>query len=220
MFSTLSSYIWSSSSEDQTVPDLDEDSLQERGGEDEWILVDIVNGKTKTQSDEFETVQKQCKQSPQPAPRSIDILEESWYVTPPSCFNASQEDALSLQTSPMENLLIEHPSMSVYGGPSEAWLAVEPSVVEETPENDASNETAIETQAHTHRRVVRTVDKDEELSRHVQKNVLDQTKKQYRKKKLQTQNQTHVRVTRSRRKQKKLDRKQSKHSNVYSNRGC
>ena len=171
-------------------------------------------------TDELETVQKQCKQPPEPTPRSIDILEESWYVTPPSCFNANQEDALSLQTSPMENLLIEHPSMSVYGGPSEAWLAVEPSVVEETPENDASEGTAIETRAHTHRRVVRTVDKEEELSRRVQKNVLDQTKKQYRKKNLQTQNQTHVRVTRSRRKQKKLDRKQSKHSNVYSNRGC
>ena len=44
MFSTLSSYIWSSGSEDQTVPDLTEDNLQERG-EDEWILVDIVNEK-------------------------------------------------------------------------------------------------------------------------------------------------------------------------------
>jgi tumor protein p53-inducible nuclear protein 1 len=170
-------------------------------------------------TDETETVQK-CKQTPGPVPQGIDILEESWYVTPPSCFNASQEDSLSLQTSPLENLLIEHPSMSVYGGPSEAWLAVERSIVEETPENDESDEAAIETRAHTHRRVVRTVDKAEELSRRVQKNVLDRTSKQYRKKKLQTQNQTHVRVTRSRRKQKKLDRKQSKHSNVYSNRGC
>ena len=32
------------------MPDLGEDSFQERGGEDEWILVDIVNGKTKPQS--------------------------------------------------------------------------------------------------------------------------------------------------------------------------
>ena len=49
MFSTLSSYIWSSGSEDQTVPDLSENSLLERG-EDEWILVDFVNDNTKPQS--------------------------------------------------------------------------------------------------------------------------------------------------------------------------
>ena len=49
MFSTLSSYIWSSGSEDQTVPDLTEDNLLERG-EDEWILVDIVNEKPSVKS--------------------------------------------------------------------------------------------------------------------------------------------------------------------------
>ena len=170
-------------------------------------------------TDEIETVQK-VKQAPQPAQRSIDILEESWYVTPPSCFNASQEDSLSLQTSPLENLLIEHPSMSVYGGPTEAWLTVEQNPTEENPDNEISGDTALETRTHTHRRAVRTVNKTEQLTRHVQKNLLDQTQKQYRKKKLQKQNQTHVRVPRSRRKQKKVDRKQSKHSTVYSNRGC
>lgn len=39
-------------------------------------------------------------------------LEESWFVTPPPCFNGSQP--VLLETSPLENLLIEHPSMSVY----------------------------------------------------------------------------------------------------------
>jgi hypothetical protein len=49
MFSTLSSYIWSSGSEDQTVPDLEDNSLEQRS-EDEWILVDLVNEKTKPHS--------------------------------------------------------------------------------------------------------------------------------------------------------------------------
>lgn len=170
-------------------------------------------------TDENGTVEKR-KQTPEPVPRTVGILEESWYVTPPSCFNASQEDSLSLQTSPLENLLIEHPSMSVYGGPTDPWLAVEGTSSEETPDNNEPNETAVETRTHTHRRAVRTIDKAEELSRRVQKSVLDHTKKQYKKKKLQAQNQTNVRVTRSRRKQKKVDRKQGKHSTVYSNRGC
>lgn len=38
-------------------------------------------------------------------------LDESWYLTPPSCFSSA---SIQLETSPIENLLIEHPSMSVY----------------------------------------------------------------------------------------------------------
>ncbi|KAK7498765.1 hypothetical protein BaRGS_00009857 [Batillaria attramentaria] len=40
-------------------------------------------------------------------------LTESWIVTPPPCFTASGSVA-QLEESPLENLLIEHPSMSVY----------------------------------------------------------------------------------------------------------
>lgn len=43
-------------------------------------------------------------------------LEESWFVTPPPCFTASGHTHEHLATSPMEDLLIEHPSMSVYVG--------------------------------------------------------------------------------------------------------
>ena len=39
-------------------------------------------------------------------------MDESWYVTPPACF--TQAGPVHVETSPMENLLIEHPSMSVY----------------------------------------------------------------------------------------------------------
>lgn len=41
-------------------------------------------------------------------------LEESWFITPPPCFTAGGLTTLKVETSPMENLLIEHPSMSVY----------------------------------------------------------------------------------------------------------
>ncbi|XP_015437269.1 PREDICTED: tumor protein p53-inducible nuclear protein 2 isoform X2 [Dufourea novaeangliae] len=39
-------------------------------------------------------------------------LEESWYVTPPACF--TRASPVNVETSPLEDLLIEHPSMSVY----------------------------------------------------------------------------------------------------------
>lgn len=38
-----------------------------------------------------------------PVPSSMD---ESWYVTPPPCFTST---AVNVETSPIENLLIEHP---------------------------------------------------------------------------------------------------------------
>ncbi|XP_076263333.1 tumor protein p53 inducible nuclear protein [Rhynchophorus ferrugineus] len=40
-------------------------------------------------------------------------MDESWFITPPPCFS-SQSGPVQLRTSPLENLLIEHPSMSVY----------------------------------------------------------------------------------------------------------
>ncbi|KAM9445138.1 tumor protein p53-inducible nuclear protein 2 isoform 1-T2 [Clarias gariepinus] len=38
-------------------------------------------------------------------------LDESWFITPPPCFTA---EGVPAEASPMEDLLIEHPSMSVY----------------------------------------------------------------------------------------------------------
>lgn len=43
----------------------------------------------------------------------VGSLEESWFVTPPPCFTGRGSQPV-LETSPLENLLIEHPSMSVY----------------------------------------------------------------------------------------------------------
>ncbi|XP_029958042.1 tumor protein p53-inducible nuclear protein 1 [Salarias fasciatus] len=57
-------------------------------------------------------------------------LQESWFVTPPPCFTGSSSLPILLEASPLENLLIEHPSMSVYCHPR---LTVEP--LSETPLN-------------------------------------------------------------------------------------
>ncbi|MEQ2260126.1 hypothetical protein XENORESO_004245 [Xenotaenia resolanae] len=46
-------------------------------------------------------------------------MDESWFVTPPPCFTA---EGATAETSPMEDLLIEHPSMSVYVSPNNLSL--------------------------------------------------------------------------------------------------
>lgn len=156
--------------------------------------------------------------------RFAEALEESWYITPPSCFNANQTHSSTLETSPLENLLIEHPSMSVYDA-TEAWLeALEDSAsstdAEQTPENLPNQSGQTMEPRSSHRRVLRVVDKIELLKRRVQKNVLEQTKKNLRNNKIERQNKTQKHKPRSRRKQKQIDRKEGKHSGVYSNRGC
>uniref|UniRef100_A0A4D5R999 Tumor protein p53-inducible nuclear protein 2 n=1 Tax=Scolopendra viridis TaxID=118503 RepID=A0A4D5R999_SCOVI len=52
---------------------------------------------------------------PPSTPSSLSHLdpEGSWYLTPPPCFIAGNNSNYPIM-SPMENLLIEHPSMSVY----------------------------------------------------------------------------------------------------------
>lgn len=42
------------------------------------------------------------------------LMDESWFVTPPPCFTAEEPGPDGVGSSPMEDLLIEHPSMSVY----------------------------------------------------------------------------------------------------------
>ncbi|XP_070798218.1 tumor protein p53-inducible nuclear protein 1 isoform X1 [Pituophis catenifer annectens] len=119
----------------------EEPEFSEKEEEEEWILVDFIdscsNFSTVDDEDEEEEVDDICKPPPDDhspifscLPDSLDCLEdasescfiqlnscpmeESWFITPPPCFTAGGLTTLKVETSPLENLLIEHPSMSVY----------------------------------------------------------------------------------------------------------
>ncbi|XP_075577451.1 tumor protein p53-inducible nuclear protein 2 [Pelecanus crispus] len=68
-----------------------------------------------------------------PAPAGPCLMDESWFVTPPPCFTAEGPSPGGVGSSPMEDLLIEHPSMSVY---ITSTLEMEG----EVPEDDAAGE--------------------------------------------------------------------------------
>ncbi|XP_036262535.1 tumor protein p53-inducible nuclear protein 1 isoform X2 [Molothrus ater] len=101
--------------------------------DDEWILVDFIDTCTNCSMEEADLVEASatdsspvfsCLSSPlehlPEASESCFIqfescpMEESWFITPPPCFTAGGLTTIKVETSPMENLLIEHPSMSVY----------------------------------------------------------------------------------------------------------
>ncbi|ERE85292.1 tumor protein p53-inducible nuclear protein 1 isoform X1 [Cricetulus griseus] len=105
--------------------------------DDEWILVDFIDTCTGFSAEEEEEDDDISEESPAEhtsvfscLPASLECLadtsdscflqfescpmEESWFITPPPCFTAGGLTTIKVETSPMENLLIEHPSMSVY----------------------------------------------------------------------------------------------------------
>ncbi|KAM9387089.1 tumor protein p53-inducible nuclear protein 1 [Phaethornis superciliosus] len=101
--------------------------------DDEWILVDFIDTCTNCSGEEVDITEASATDGPPvfsclPSPlehlpeasESCFIqfescpMEESWFITPPPCFTAGGLTTIKVETSPMENLLIEHPSMSVY----------------------------------------------------------------------------------------------------------
>ncbi|XP_048451875.1 tumor protein p53-inducible nuclear protein 1 isoform X3 [Rhincodon typus] len=101
--------------------------------DDEWILVNYIDACTELSREELDGIDREG--SPKSAifsssTSSLELLgncsdpcflqldsctlEESWFITPPPCFTAGGHAPVQVETSPMENLLIEHPSMSVY----------------------------------------------------------------------------------------------------------
>lgn len=55
-----------------------------------------------------------CVSRSMPSQPDPCLMDESWFVTPPPCFTAEGPNPVSMESNPMEDLLIEHPSMSVY----------------------------------------------------------------------------------------------------------
>ncbi|XP_075230053.1 tumor protein p53 inducible nuclear protein [Lycorma delicatula] len=106
MFTNLASYFLGVTTANDTAASTKpetETRLQEV--EDDWLLIE----KSDVQ-DENDIMPLTRRSSTSSLPNMN--MEESWYVTPPPCFTSA--GPIMLETSPLENLLIEHPSMSVY----------------------------------------------------------------------------------------------------------
>lgn len=138
MFSNFSTYLFGNSN-DYNIPNGKENELitvEETDGD--WLLVEKRRKGSSFDVDEEVENLEPCKTSDcnlpanealtasttatsavprrgislPSSPTQMACLDGSWYITPPSCFTAGPPS--HVQTSPLENLLIEHPSMSVY----------------------------------------------------------------------------------------------------------
>ncbi|KAF5273256.1 hypothetical protein FQR65_LT04678 [Abscondita terminalis] len=126
MFNTLASYLLGTSNQ-QPTGGVEERNLRLTSvvADDDWVLVDQDSeGNSEVESNLSESLDgydnlDNHNQLPHILTRSsstaslrCNIMEDSWFVTPPPCFTSA--GPVHMETSPLENLLIEHPSMSVY----------------------------------------------------------------------------------------------------------
>ncbi|XP_054836050.1 tumor protein p53-inducible nuclear protein 2 isoform X1 [Eublepharis macularius] len=112
--------------------------VSEEEEDDGWLIIDLPDSYASASSKERWVGEKdsvctsRCRHgSPPPttsSPHSLSgcvsrsmpsqpdpcLMDESWFVTPPPCFTAEGPDPVNMESNPMEDLLIEHPSMSVY----------------------------------------------------------------------------------------------------------
>ncbi|XP_041346364.1 tumor protein p53-inducible nuclear protein 2 isoform X1 [Pyrgilauda ruficollis] len=127
MFQRLTSLFFSDSS---TPEGLEEPKpfVEEEEEEDGWLIIDLAGSRARTgpaRRPAAGGTGRSARPRPtppgpppppaaSPVPAGPCLMDESWFVTPPPCFTAEEPGPDGVGSSPMEDLLIEHPSMSVY----------------------------------------------------------------------------------------------------------
>ncbi|KRT86342.1 hypothetical protein AMK59_2939 [Oryctes borbonicus] len=143
MFSQLANYLLGTSSNDhqeETESGVEETNtrLTSRLSEDDWVLVDR-DSEGNSEISSVESLDGCCNddeddifdrshalttiltRTSSTSSLPCNTMEESWYITPPPCFTSA--GPIIVETSPLENLLIEHPSMSVYQHSQPIYIA-------------------------------------------------------------------------------------------------
>lgn len=144
-------------------------------------------------------------------------LEESWYVTPPPCFEASGLSPEVLEASPMEDLLIEHPSMSVYGPGVRRDSSSVSSASRScsTPGNEGE-----QVERREPRRTVQFQEQLDLIEKRRQTEPPLQNSVRSNRKNLKKQNMVHFQNNSRSKRNKKRNRMLGKHVGLHGNRGC
>jgi len=213
MFSALSSLIWGTEQDEPANVETTSQQVDEHlEVENEWIYIQPKVEKSHSRKQKLRTAHFDDAASTTSEASTTAGMEESWLVTPPQCFNDKLKRNRT-EVSPMENLLIEHPSMSIYHGS------------EETPATHAEDSSTKETtivsaRRDTHKAVagrLLALEKRQPLKEMNAKASI--TRKQSSSKNLKRRNQVLVRQHVSR-KNKQYGRMTGKHTALVAKRGA
>lgn len=200
MLSALSSYIWGTE-DTETKETLNIEDQVEL--ENDWIFVrpketaDLKRRHVNFSDDSASTASESS---------AVSGLEESWLVTPPQCFNSKRRRNKNAKTSPMENLLIEHPSMSIYQDNEE---------IAEEDDDEPQQELELR-QGETHRAVAGRL--QELQKRQPLKDLNTKPQRNSSPKSMKRKNMVYVR-SHSTRKNKQYGRMNGKHTAMVGKRG-
>lgn len=120
MFRSLANYLLGTNS-DEATNGVEQNLRLTNVSDDDWVLVDRDSeGNSDVESEESlndaeegaRVYSNVLTRSSSTSSLPYSNMEESWFLTPPPCFTSA--GPIYMETSPLENLLIEHPSMSVY----------------------------------------------------------------------------------------------------------
>lgn len=138
MFNNLANYLLGITNQEPVTPERDLDirlTAVMADDEDDWVLVDKTREDRDSEGDtdisssmesipdtqlciyplQYEShhpLTLRLTRTSSTSSLPCTNIEESWFLTPPPCFTSA--GPVNMETSPLENLLIEHPSMSVY----------------------------------------------------------------------------------------------------------
>lgn len=124
MFPYITQWLWNTETSPQDKEEGSEvihDLLLKK--EDDWVLIERNSSPGRVGSGHT------------PDSDALSDSEDSWVIAPPSCL--TREDPVS-EIGSLENLLIEHPSMSVYHHRESSNVEEGTSFLEERPQNPVS----------------------------------------------------------------------------------
>jgi len=211
MFSVITSFIWGTEQEEPTINEnksSNQNIDEHLEVENEWIYIQPNKEKSVSRKHKLRTAHFDDAASTTSEASTVAGMEESWLVTPPQCFNDKLKRNRT-EFSPMENLLIEHPSMSIYHG----------SQPTETKGEDSSRETTVSTKRDTHKAVagrLLSLEKRQPLKEMNAKT--SSQRKQNSAKNMKRKNQVYVRQHATR-KNKQYGRMTGKHTALVAKRG-
>jgi len=203
MWTTISSYFWGDEDE-QIVPGCA--VVDDTQSDDDWILVDVRESEVHAGKEKEDSKLKAQVQ-----------LDESWYVTPPPCFEASGLFPEVLEASPMEDLLIEHPSMSVYGPGvrRDSSSVSSASRSSSRPRNEGG-----QVEKREPRRTVQFQEQLDLIEKRRQTEPPLQSSIRSNRKNLKKQNMVHFQNNSRSKRNKKRNRMLGKHVGLHGKRGC
>lgn len=117
MFSALTGWVWGAEEEKDAQSAVEEEAKVEHTTHEEdgeWLVITKESQQQKQTPEKEQGNKSDVTSQESECDRESVASDGSWIITPAPTFRASSNENMTQSGHPLENLLIEHPTMSVY----------------------------------------------------------------------------------------------------------